>query len=267
MLKEGSLELEKDGIRFKSMKSPCIINAAPLIGRKNSYLVYAKTECEISFIKKQLLLSVIESDNNLCVKFCSHLAFQLIEQLHDFNLLSINHMNQLFLNQFGSAKVPAEKAKNRKDVNRLRRNPVEPPLPVSGKVVLQKQKSHMVIKLTSSLSAEIRLDPKHRRDVEFRDLFQLPNDEFLLKGSPLPLPLLLLLLHSHLLPLLLLIFFSPLPSVPLFINTPLFYFSFLKTLMEGYFPVKIYTVEWSLPFRFPFIPPRLLVLLVPFILT
>ena len=154
-LKEGKVIFKRNGIILRNVKAPAIIGALNLLDSiDTSFEVVSVTDCIIELVEERFLISLLESDCELSMRFFTELCFQLVAQLNDTTTCVV---------------------KNDGDGIRLRSSSkVEPP---------QFLNKHLVVKpLNAGSNPCLSLDPKLLRDRQFRQLFNFSDDEVLIKG-------------------------------------------------------------------------------------
>ena len=150
ILKEGKVGINRADSRLRDMNGPCVLFANKILETKDTLTAESLTECKLAKIEKDLLISLLESDAYLSLRFFLHIATQLIEQLYDYNVIS------------QSVKHSLSKSK-----------------------ILARSTGHLVVKPNSTDSnPNIFTDPKQIRDVEFRKIFHYQDKEIIIKGPP-----------------------------------------------------------------------------------
>ena len=157
-LKKGNVCLKRNEIILRTVSAPMIIGALDILNSVDtSFQVFSDDVCEVEFVETRFLVSLLESDSHLSLRFFTELAFQLIKHLHDTASLRADGERTL----------------------RLRRSQRTSSFVNEGTVI----NKHLVVKPASVASnPSLSVDPKVLRDRHFRKLFDFPEDEVLIKG-------------------------------------------------------------------------------------
>jgi len=152
-ISSGTIEFSKGDVVLKRSSGHMIIGGTSLLSpMDNPYTVCAATECKGVVIDKQLLITVLESDSDISVRFFSNLAFQLIELLQA-SRADVTHLDS--------------------STPRLMR--------ISRDNSFKLHLPYVVKPLNPGSSNLLQVDPHVGRDVKFRLLFDLGPNEVLIK--------------------------------------------------------------------------------------
>jgi len=155
-LKEGCVVYKRNGIILRELKAPLTIGALGILNCiDTSFEVISVTKCVIDFVEERFIVSLLESDCELAMRFFTDLCFQLVIQINETAASVIKSDSERNLRLRSSSRA------------------VDPP---------QFLNKHLIVKPSNSGSnPSLSLDPKILRDRQFRQLFNFPDDEVLIK--------------------------------------------------------------------------------------
>lgn len=165
ILSEGNVSVERNSVFLRTLKSCNLIGHTAVLDPSGlqTALYTAASKCAIDVLDKSILVSVLESDADLSLRFFMDLYFHLMDQINR------NHLNQS------------------KDFDRSAFSRVRPKSSRSltmsdfGSAATNQRVAQTVRPVKLKNAGHAAIDPKILRDQQFREMFSAVTDEVLLK--------------------------------------------------------------------------------------
>lgn len=161
-LKSGTVSFKRCELILRTVEAPIIIGALGILNAVDtSFQVISESECTVEFVETRLLVSLLESDSHLSLRFFTQLSFELIKHIHNTASLRADGERSVRLRRSARVSVTSDD------------------IAVSPRLLNR----HLVVKPASVQSnPSLSVDTKATREKQFRKLFDFEDDEVLIKG-------------------------------------------------------------------------------------